>query len=45
MSFKEDDLRSHATADLTPQQLAVLDDWETKFTQAKKYPIIGNLVD
>lgn len=45
MSFEPADLESSDLSDLTPEQAKTLDDWEKKFLQAKKYPVVGALVD
>ena len=45
MSFEPADLASSDLSDLTPEQLKVLDDWEKKFLHAKKYPVVGRLID
>ena len=45
MSFDPADLASSDLSDLTAEQLKVLDDWEKKFLESKKYPIVGRLVD
>lgn len=44
MSFSPSDVESSDLSDLSPDQLKVLDDWEKKFLQAKKYPVVGKLV-
>jgi len=44
MSFSPSDIESSYLSDLTPEQLKVLDDWEKKFIQSKKYPVVGKLV-
>ena len=44
MSFSPSDVESSDLSDLSPDQLKVLDDWEKKFIQAKKYPVVGKLV-
>jgi predicted heme/steroid binding protein len=45
MSFEPADVASCDLSDLTPEQLKVLDDWETKFLHGKKYPVVGRLVE
>jgi hypothetical protein len=44
MSFEPADLASSDLSDLTPEQQKTLADWEKKFLDAKKYPIVGKLV-
>jgi len=44
MSFSPSDVESSDLSDLSPDQLKVLDDWEKKFIQTKKYPVVGRLV-
>ena len=44
MSFKEEDLQSTDLSDLTPEQLKTLADWEKKFIESRKYPVVGNIV-
>jgi membrane-associated progesterone receptor component len=44
MSFEPADLASSDLSDLTETQLKTLDDWEKKFVEAKKYPVVGTLV-
>lgn len=41
MSFKPEDLSSSDLSDLTEEQLKVLNDWETKFINSRKYPVVG----
>jgi membrane-associated progesterone receptor component len=43
MSFAPEDLSSTDLSDLTPEQLKILDDWEEKFEQKKKYPVVGRM--
>jgi membrane-associated progesterone receptor component len=43
MSFEPDDINSRVLSDLTPEQLKVLDDWDEKFENKKKYPVVGTL--
>jgi membrane-associated progesterone receptor component len=43
MSFEESDLRSSDLSDLTDAQRKVLGDWETKFVEVRKYPVVGKL--
>jgi membrane-associated progesterone receptor component len=45
MSFKEEDLNSRETGDLTPEQQKTLAQWETKFIDARKYPVVGTIVN
>lgn len=45
MSFEPADIDSSDLSDLTEQQLKTLDDWERKFIESKKYPVVGKLVD
>jgi membrane-associated progesterone receptor component len=44
MSFQADDLASHDLTDLTPEQLVVLADWEKKFIEKRRYPVVGKIV-
>jgi len=43
MSFDAADVGSRDLTDLTPEQLAVLADWASKFEHKKKYPVVGTL--
>ena len=43
MSFSADDINSRETSDLTPEQLQVMYDWEKRFIEGKKYPVVGRL--
>jgi len=43
MSFKEEDLNSRDLSDLTPEQLAVLKQWEDKFIKTRLYPVVGTI--
>jgi len=43
MSFKPEDLNSHDLSDLTTEQQKTLNEWENKFVQTKKYPVVGTL--
>lgn len=43
MSFQPEDVESSNLSDLTPEQLKTLDDWERKFVDVKKYPVVGTL--
>lgn len=45
MSFNEEDLKSNDLSDLTPEQLKVLGDWEKKFVETRKYPVVGEIVE
>jgi membrane-associated progesterone receptor component len=45
MSFKPEDLESSALGDLSEAELKVLDDWHRKYLEARKYPIVGSLVE
>ena len=45
MSFKDEDVNSRDLSDLTEEQLQVLDDWEKKFLETKKYPVVGVMDD
>jgi membrane-associated progesterone receptor component len=45
MSFEPADLASSDLSDLTPEQQKTLADWERKFLEVKKYPVVGRLVD
>lgn len=44
MSFDPEALESRDLSDLTPQQLQTLQDWEKKFVEVKKYPVVGTLI-
>ena len=44
MSFDPIDLNDSNTSDLTEVQLKTLSDWEKKFIETRKYPIIGDLI-
>lgn len=44
MSFKPEDLASDELSDLAESELKVLGDWHAKFKDARKYPIVGRLV-
>lgn len=43
MSFDQADIESSDLSDLTPEQLKTLQDWEKKFLEVRKYPIVGEL--
>lgn len=43
MSFKPEDVNSHDLSDLTTEQLKTLTDWEVKFQNSRKYPVVGTL--
>ena len=45
MSFKEEDLKSRDLSDLTPEQQKTLADWEKRFIDVKKYPVVGKIVE
>lgn len=45
MSFKEEDLSSRKLDDLNDQETKTLLDWEKKFVEVKKYPIVGFIVN
>jgi membrane-associated progesterone receptor component len=44
MSFKPEDINSRDLSDLTEEQVKTLQDWEKRFVEAKKYPIVGRLL-
>ena len=44
MSFKPEDVSSRDLSDLTDEQKKVLADWEKRFIEVKKYPIVGQLI-
>ena len=41
MSFDEGDVTSRDLSDLTETQVKTLDDWEQKYLEGKKYPVVG----
>ena len=45
MSFEPEDIESSDLSDLTEGQQKTLNDWEKKFIDTKKYPIVGRLID
>jgi membrane-associated progesterone receptor component len=45
MSFDKSDLASRDLSDLTESQVKVLDDWEKKYIESKKYPVVGVMED
>jgi membrane-associated progesterone receptor component len=45
MSFDPADLNSSNISDLTEDELKVMKDWEAKFLNTKKYPVVGKLID
>lgn len=45
MSFDKSDLSSRNLSDLTDAQVKTLDDWEKKYLEAKKYPVVGVMED
>lgn len=44
MSFKPEDVNSRNIEDLSEAERKVLQDWEKKYIEVKKYPIIGEIV-
>lgn len=44
MSLEEADINSSDLSDLTEEQKKTLNQWEEKFLNAKKYPVVGTLV-
>ena len=44
MSLKEEDSLSTDLSDLTETNRKTLDDWERKFKDVKKYPIVGKII-
>ena len=45
MSFEKADAESRDLSDLTDRQKQTLDEWIEKFTNGRKYPVVGKLVD
>ncbi len=45
MSFQPEDVESSDLSDLTDEQKKTLNDWEEKFRDKRKYPIVGRLID
>lgn len=45
MSFQAEDVNGRYLGDLTEEQRVVLKDWEVKFVEKKKYPVVGRIVD
>jgi membrane-associated progesterone receptor component len=45
MSFKPEDLNNSDLSDLTEEQQKTLSEWEHKFINVRKYPIVGKLVN
>ena len=45
MSFEPEIIASHNLDDLTPTEQKTLNDWEKKFIDAKKYPVVGELLN
>ena len=43
MSFNKEDLVSSDLSDLSADERTTLNEWEKKFIEGKKYPIVGNL--
>merc|ERR1719313_2636240 len=43
MSFKPEDINSRDVSDLTEEEQKVLADWESRFVNSKKYPIVARL--
>lgn len=43
MSLKEEDSLSTDLSDLTETQQKTLDDWEKKFAEVRKYPVVGRI--
>ncbi len=41
MSFEAADVNSTDLSDLTPAERKVLQDWDKRFTDGKKYPVVG----
>jgi membrane-associated progesterone receptor component len=44
MSFDEADVSSSDVTDLNEQQITTLNEWEDRFTNVKKYPVVAYLV-
>ncbi len=45
MSFKDEDVNSADISDLNEAQMKTLMDWEKKFIEVRKYPIVGSIVE
>lgn len=45
MSFDKADAESRDLSDVTEKQLKTLDEWQEKFKNGRKYPIVGKLID
>ena len=44
MSFKDEDVNNSDISDLTAEEKKTLEEWEVKFTNVKKYPVVGKLL-
>jgi hypothetical protein len=45
MSFEKADAESRDLSDLTDRQRQTLDEWVEKFSNGRRYPVVGTLVD
>jgi hypothetical protein len=45
MSFEKADAESRNLSDLTDRQRQTLEEWVEKFTNGRKYPVVGKLID
>ena len=45
MSFDPKDAASRELSDLEEKQLKTLGEWEEKFRNGRKYPVVGKLID
>ena len=45
MSFKDEDLNNYNISELDETQLKTLNDWERRFIEERKYPIVGKIVE
>jgi membrane-associated progesterone receptor component len=45
MSLAPEDVNNRDLSDLTETQIKTLADWERKFIESKKYPVVGKIID